>query len=172
MDPVIKIGQPAPDFSLPDLQGQVHKLSQQRGRLVVLDFWSAECPWAERSDKLLLPKVEEWGQDVLLWPIAANANEDLDMLTETANQRHIKTVLHDAQQQVATLYGAVTTPHIFVVDGEGLLRYQGAFDDVTFRRPEPTRNYLFDALAALQAGQQPDPAEVAPYGCTVVYNTV
>lgn len=172
MDPVIKTGAPAPDFSLPDLHGNMHMLSEQSGKLVVVNFWSAECPWAERADKLLQPKLAEWGNEVVLWPVAANANEDLDMLMETANQRNLEPVLYDADQRVAELYGAHTTPHVFLVDGKGVLRYQGAIDDVTFRKTEPTRNYLFEAVAAVLAGKQPEPTEVAPYGCTVVYHEV
>jgi hypothetical protein len=59
---------------------------------------------------------------------------------------------------------------VFVIDEEGLLRYQGAFDDVTFRQPEPTRNYLYSAVEAVLAGERPEPAEAPSYGCTVMYH--
>ena len=61
MDTVIQLGQPAPDFELPDLQGQPHRLSELRGRVVVLNFWSAECPWAERADQVWEAYRQEWG---------------------------------------------------------------------------------------------------------------
>lgn len=170
MDPVIKTGQPAPDFSLPDLHGKNHTLSEQRGKLLVVNFWSAECPWAERADKLLQPRLIDWGEDVVLLPVASNANEGLEMLLESANQRGLDVVLHDAEQQVAQQYGARTTPHVFLVDGQGLLRYQGAVDDVTFRQPEPTRNYLIEVVEALLDGNDPALKGSPPYGCTVVYH--
>jgi hypothetical protein len=63
---------------------------------------------------------------------------------------------------------AATTPHFYIVDADGRLRYQGAFDDITFRQRTATRNYVFEAVAALLDGREPDPTEVRPYGCTIV----
>ena len=65
-------------------------------------------------------------------------------------------------------YGVQTLPHLFVIDARGLLRYRGAFDDVTFRQRTPTRFYLKDAVDRLLAGQTPNPAETPAYGCAVV----
>ncbi|MDH5508080.1 MAG: redoxin domain-containing protein [Anaerolineae bacterium] len=172
MDTPIQINQHAPEFNLPDLQARPHLLADYRGRIVVINFWSAECPWAERADAALLPMLAKWGEQVTLLSIAANANESHDLLVAVAEQRGIPLVLHDAEQETAALYGAQTTPHIFVLDAEGILRYQGAFDDVTFRQPEPTQNFVQQAVAALLAGNDPDPAEVPSYGCTVVYHSL
>ena len=85
-----------------------------------------------------------------------------------AAERQIPLVLRDAHQQVAELYGAQTTPHLLLVDRKGILRYQGAFDDVTFRQRRPTRSYLRQAVEAIQAGRDPDPAQTPPYGCALV----
>lgn len=168
MDTVIQIGQPAPDFELPDLQGQPHRLSELRGRVVVLNFWSAECPWAERADQAMDAYRQEWGENVTVWPIASNVNESTDMLTETARERGLEVVLHDSRHQVADRYGAQTTPHLYVVDRKGILRYQGALDDTNFRQREARRFFLRQAVEAVLAGQDPDPAQTAPYGCTIV----
>jgi peroxiredoxin len=168
MDTLIHVGQPAPDFSLPDLQGQPHSLSAWRGRIVALNFWSAECTWSERVDGLLLAALPGWGQRVQMVWLAANASEPAALLAQVAGQRGLPLLLHDAGQQAANLYGAQNTPHLFVVDEQGTLRYQGAFDDVTFRQRSPTRGYLFQAVEALLSGQSPDPAETPPYGCTIV----
>jgi peroxiredoxin len=168
MDTVIQTGQPAPDFELPDLQGRSHRLSELRGQVVVLNFWSAECPWAERADQMLKDYRQEWGEDVTVWPIASNANESEDLLEETANQRRLPIVLLDRRHAVADLYGAQTTPHLFLVDSRGILRYQGAVDDTNFRRRNPSRFYLQKAVAAVLADDEPDPAQTAPYGCTIV----
>jgi hypothetical protein len=69
---------------------------------------------------------------------------------------------------VADQYVALTTPHFFVIDEQGILRYQGALDDVTFRKPTPTHNYLHDAVEAVVAGARPQPAETPAYGCAIV----
>ena len=111
-----------------------------------------------------------WGEAIILLSIASNANETRDQLAKEAAARGMSPILHDAHQEVAEAYSAVTTPHIFVIDPQGVLRYQGAFDDRTFRQLEPTVNYLEMAVDALLADKQPDPKETPPYGCTVVYH--
>ena len=167
---MIPTGKPAPGFSLPDLNGNPHRLGDYRGRIVVVNFWSAECPWSERTDKELGAFLEAWGSKVVVLPVASNASEVPEMLAQAAEARGVPLVLRDAEQEVAKLYGAQTTPHVFVVDSEGVLRYQGAFDDTTFRQLKPTRNYLREAVDALLSGGEPDPSEAPPYGCTVVYH--
>jgi thiol-disulfide isomerase/thioredoxin len=168
MDPLIEIGEPAPDFSLKDLGRSEHRLSNYKGRIVMVNFWSAECPWAKRVDQDLLPRLAAWGEGVILLPVAANANELVEMLQEAAAERGLLRVLHDPHQQVADRYQAVTTPHFYVLDEGGILRYRGAYDDVTFRQRTPSRGYLVEAVEALLAGKNPDPAETPPYGCAVV----
>jgi peroxiredoxin len=168
MDPVIPNDQPAPDFQLADLTGRQHRLQTVRGRVVVLNFWSAECPWVERTDRALLAYVSDWGDAVALWSIASNANEPGELLQRVASQRGLPVVLLDHQREAADLYGALTTPHLFVVDRNGILRYQGAFDDVTFRQRTPSRFYLREAVEAVLAGRRPEPAQAPPYGCSIV----
>ncbi|MEA3438691.1 MAG: redoxin domain-containing protein [Chloroflexota bacterium] len=171
MDTLIKIGQTAPDFELPDLDKKLHRLSDWQGSIVILNFWSAECPWAERTDPELLANVSIWGEGVNLCAISSNTNEPARILRRVAAEREVPLVLHDSLGHTADLYGALTTPHIFVIDREGKLRYQGAFDDVTFRQREPTRLYLKDAVNALLAGRQPEPAQTTPYGCAIFRHT-
>jgi peroxiredoxin len=168
MDTVIFCGDPAPLFSLADLDGSVYKLEEQRGRVVVLNFWSAECPWSERADRDLVESMAAWGEAVTVWTIAANANEAPALLQQEAAQRGVTLLLHDGEQQVVDLYGAQTTPHLFVIDAHGILRYQGALDDVTFRKRTPSVNYVRQAVEALLAGKLPDPEQTPPYGCTIV----
>ena len=178
MDPLItggkgpQIGQPAPAFSLPDLHGSLYQFEPALppGRILMFNFWSAECPWAEAADQVLLGYLAGWGVQVGLWTIASNANEPPELLAQTASQRGLPVLLHDASQQAASLYGAQTTPHLFVIDPAGILRYQGALDDITFRQRSATRFYLREAVDALLAGRLPEPAQTAPYGCTVVYH--
>lgn len=168
METKVPNDQPAPDFTLKDLSGKPYTLSDLRGNLVILNFWSAECPWAKRTDEKLMPLVQEWDQGINLLPIASNANEEPVMLKQVAEERNLPVVLHDKNQRVASLYAVQATPHIFLVDEEGIVRYQGAFDDVTFRQKTPSQQYLRDALDAILAGRQPDPAQTPPYGCAIV----
>ncbi len=168
MDTLIPNGQPAPDFTLPDLKGNPHSLSAYRGRVVVVNFWSAECPWAKRADEALTGYRSTWGDDVILLSVASNANEPPELLARVSAERGLPVVLQDASQRVADLYGAETTPHLYVIDREGILRYQGALDDVTFRRREATRAYLEKAVATVLGGRLPDPEQTLPYGCSLV----
>lgn len=168
MDPMIENGQPAPDFTLEDLDGEAHSLSDYRGRTVIVNFWSAECPWARRADEELAVYVDRWEPPVAWLSIASNANETPDEMRPVAAERDLPVVLHDPDAAVADRYGAQTTPHLFVIDPEGILRYQGAFDDLTFRQEQPTRPYLRTAVDAVLDGLQPDPGATPPYGCALV----
>ncbi len=168
MDPITAIGTTAPSFVLKDLAGVSHLLEEWRDRLTILNFWSAECPWVERADRELLSYLAGWGERVHLVSIASNQNERLDLLRSVAAQRGLPLVLRDIDHHVADLYGAETTPHLFVVDSEGLLRYQGALDDVTFRQHTPTRAYLRQAVEALLAGGAPETLVTPAYGCSIV----
>jgi hypothetical protein len=76
--------------------------------------------------------------------------------------------LIDAQHFFAVLYEAITTPHIFVLDREGILRYQGAVDDVTFRRREASQIFLRDVVEELLKGKIPELSETTAYGCAIV----
>lgn len=163
-----ELNQPVPEFTLPDLEGRIHMLSDYRGRIVIVNFWSAECPHSERFDQDITTRLAQWGADVALLSIASNANEPDGILAAVARQRKIPVVLRDAGQRVAGRYGALTTPHAFLIDRQGLLRYRGAVDNVTFWQREPTRFYLLEAVEALLAGNLPEVAEVQPFGCTIV----
>ncbi len=164
----MQLNGPAPDFELPDLCGKLHKLSDYRGRIVIVNFWSAECPHSERTDRSMMACVAQWGSDVELLSVAANRNESAHMLEDVSKTRRIPTLLIDAEHVIADLYAAVTTPHAFVLDREGILRYRGAVDDVTFRRRQATRLFLEEAVAALLGGQLPEIQETIAYGCAIV----
>jgi peroxiredoxin len=164
----LTLNTPAPDFTLPDLEGRIHMLSDYRGKIVLINFWSAECPHSERADKELISFLKDWEDSVVLLPIASNGNEPPETLVTVARRRGLRLVLSDPDHSVADRFEAVTTPHIFIVDETGVLRYRGAFDDVSFRQREPTRNYLKEAVEALLAKRLPDVTEVQPFGCTIV----
>jgi peroxiredoxin len=168
MSSQLPCGQAAPDFSLLDLKDKLHRLSDYQGRITVLNFWSAECPWVARTDRELVARMSKWGDTVALLTIASNPNESIELIRAVSKERQLPVVLSDPEQFVANLYGAQTTPHIFVIDRNGDLRYQGAVDDVTFRKRIPSMNYLDSAIEALLTGRTPDPEAAPPYGCAIV----
>jgi hypothetical protein len=143
-------------------------LSDYRGQIVIVNFWSAECPHSKRFDADITTCLNQWGTDVALLFIASNANEPDELLAATARRHKIPVVLRDADGSVADRYEALTTPHAFLVDRQGILRYRGAVDDVTFRKREPTRFYLKEAVEALLSGRLPEITEVKSFGCTIM----
>jgi peroxiredoxin len=164
----LPVGGAAPDFELRDLAGTLHRLADARGSVVVLNFWSAECPWSERTDGLLASGMGSWGPQVVVWWLASNANETPEQMRTVAEARGLRPVLLDSDHAVADRYGAATTPHLFVVDAAGVLRYRGAPDDITWRQTEATEDYIDAAVAAALGGRSPDPASTPAYGCSLV----
>lgn len=164
----MKLNQPVPDFELPDLNGKLHRLSDHRGRILIVNFWSCECPHSERIDKAILSMFVQWQDDVAMLTIASNCNETAEALREAAESRRLPNVLHDANCEAADLFGAQTTPHVFILDRDGILRYRGAVDDVTFRQRTPTRFFLNEVVESLLAGQLPALTETPAYGCAIV----
>jgi peroxiredoxin len=165
---LVEINKPAPDFELTSLHGELVRLRDLRGKIVVLNFWSCECPHSERTDRDLMAMFVQWRDDVALLPIAANRIETSEAIAEAARIRRLPIVLMDMEHVVADLYEAVTTPHVFVIDREGILRYGGAPDDVSFRQRRPTRFYLDEAVEALLDGRLPAVSQTPAYGCTIV----
>jgi peroxiredoxin len=162
------LNQPAPDFELPDLDGKMHHLSDYRGKIVIVNFWSCECPHAERTDRSMMACLVQWGGAVAMLSIAANRSESISSVAEAVNARRLPRVLIDAEHVVADLYGAVSTPQVFVVDRDGILRYRGAVDDMTFRKRQVTRFFLKEAVEALLEGHLPTLTETPAYGCAIV----
>ena len=164
----LELNRPVPDFELADLEGRPHDLGSQRGRIVIVNFWSCECPHSERTDRIILSMLVQWEPQVVLFTVASNRNETPADLLAAARQRRLPFVLRDEDCRIADLFNAQTTPHIFAVDREGLLRYRGGVDDVTFRNRTPTRFHLDEAVEAMLEGRAPEPAETPCYGCTIV----
>lgn len=164
------IGRPAPEFDLPVIgRAERARLADLRGGLVVVDFWSAECPWSQKYDPYFQVRAATWAaQGIRLALICSNADESDARVLEALAERELDfTILRDEGNLVADAYGASTTPHVYVVDTGGNVAYRGAVDDRTFRQ-EPGVFYLDDALAALLAGQQPPVDDTPARGCTIV----
>ena len=160
----------APDFTLPVLGGGRFTLSEQRGKIVVVNFWSAECPWSRRADVVLVYRHVTWSQKgVQIVGIASNANEPEEELRYEAENRHMKyPILLDLDQRVANLYKAETTPQFYILDRQGVLRYTGALDDATAGRRRPKIIYVDRAVTSLLQDKTPSPTVTSPYGCSIV----
>jgi hypothetical protein len=110
----------------------------------------------------------QWRDDVVMLSIAANRSENVEALKNAADARRLPTVLMDTNCFVAELFEAQTTPHVYVIDQDGILRYRGAVDDVTFRNRIPAHFFLDEAVESLLKGHLPALTESPSYGCTIV----
>ena len=164
----MELNQPVPDFELPALDGRLYRLSDHRGKIVIVNFGSCECPHSERTDRAIMAMFVQWRDDVAMLSIASNRTESAEAVKNAADVRRLPTVLIDAQCFVADMFEAQTTPHVFVIDRGGILRYRGAIDDVTFRKRTPSRFFLDEAVEALLEGHLPVLTESPAYGCTIV----
>lgn len=164
----MQINKPIPNFKLQDINGDIHFINEYLGKIIIINFWSCECPHSERTDKAILSMFVQWRDDVGLVTIASNRNESLSEIKKVAETRAIPKVMYDADCQIANLFEAVTTPHVFVINRTGILVYQGAVDDVKFRQKNPTRFYLDEAIESLLAGHLPEVQESPAYGCAIV----
>jgi peroxiredoxin len=171
MDPVSLVDQPAPPFTLPDRQGRLRRADEWRGRLTLFVFWSYECSHATRLDARLHHLRQHGWSDVAVVRIACSP-ESPGNGARGPGLEVSDPILIDEAQQVADLYAARVTPHVVVVDAEGIVRYIGAPDDVSLRQRTPTRSYLEDAVEALRAGRCPEPQAVPAFGCAIARRRV
>jgi peroxiredoxin len=174
-----KIGAPAPAFTMKDLDGKEHSLADFKGKIVVLEWFCPTCPYSGGKSgnsihttgqvKKLHEDLKKVDEDVVYLTIDSSTHkmrmsaEDLTKKdAELAKSLGIKTpILIDADTSVAKAYKAKTTPHCYVIDGEGVLRYMGAFSD------QAETNYVLKAVTAIKSGSTVSPAETRPFGCGV-----
>ena len=175
-----EIGKAAPAFTLKDLDGTSHSLSDFTGKIVVVEWFSSKCPWSGMKSKnsvhssgqikKLQDGLKKMDENVVYLMIDSSGRIfDNEKALIAADQKATKElgitspVLVDYAGTVGKAYGAKTTPHMYVIDGEGVLRYQGALGD------RKDRNYVMDAVTAIKKGSTVQPASTRPYGCGVKY---
>jgi peroxiredoxin len=177
-----ELGKPAPDFTLPDLEGRRVSLSEHRGKVVVLEWFNPECPFVNLAhDKGSLRGLA--GRHTakgVVW-IAVNSGAPGKQghgasVNQEAKRRFAMShpIVLDEQGTVGRAYGAERTPHLFIVDGTGKLVYRGAIDnspDGEGESPSGGRlvNYVDAALADIAVGRAVAQADTEAYGCTVKY---
>jgi len=172
------VGDTAPAFSLKGVDGKTHSLKDYQGKVVVLEWMNPNCPFSDRHarEKTMTSLAAKYGQVVWLGINSTNPQSS-DFLTPPEHKawndkNGIKyAVLYDESGAVGHAYGAKTTPHMFIVDPQGKIAYNGAIDDdPSGRKARPARvNFVDGGLTAESGGKSPDPANTKPYGCSVKY---
>lgn len=176
-----ELGKPAPDFTLKDVEGKEHKLSDHKGKVVVLEWTCCECPFVMRHQKGQKTMQKTFarfeGKDVV-WFAVDSTNSDFndgytdEQIKEWAESKDVNLpypVLRDADGSVGHIYGAKSTPHMFVIDKEGVLVYEGAIDDDPSGVKDDVTNFVADAVTAALAGEEVKVAHHPQYGCSVKY---
>ena len=167
---VVKFGETVPDFELEDTTGTKHRLSQYRGQVVMIHFWSATCPFVVRYDGRLKEITNDYrDREVVVLGIDSNSNETVDQIRDVAGSRAVNyPILIDPKNQVADQFGAIATPHVYVVDRQGQLIYEGAVDDQGWSElGQVSQTYARDALEAALAGTPVSHPETNTVGCAV-----
>jgi hypothetical protein len=178
----VAVGQPAPDFSLTDINGQVRKLSDYRGRTVVLEWTNPECPIVQKHYRSgNMPALQKSATaDGVVWLSinSGHAGGDGDYAPAQVAEWLSSTgarptaYMRDLDGSVGHLYGARATPDMFVVAANGTLVYAGAIDSIPTADPADipqATNYVRAALDALKAGRPVAVATSRAYGCAVKY---
>jgi len=178
----VTVGQAAPDFTLTDLGGQVHRLSDYRGKTVVLEWTNPRCPIVGkhyRSGNMPALQRLATAQGVVWLSInSGNPGSAGDFEPARAqdwlrsNGAAPTAYLRDLEGRVGRLYGATATPNMFVIAGDGTLVYAGAIDSIASADPSDiprATNYVKAALDALSQGTAVAVPTSHPYGCSIKY---
>lgn len=172
----VEVGQPAPDFSLTDIHGKTHRLSDYKGKVVVLEWNNPGCPIvkAHYDAKNMQSTQLAAAADGAVWLQINTSAPKPSMNAETASWMKKQGVtatayLKDTTGKVGRLYNAQTTPHMFIVNQDGKLAYQGAIDSGNSRDIPTATNYVKAALASLKAGKPIEKTATKAYGCAVKY---
>ncbi|MCC5023491.1 MAG: redoxin domain-containing protein [Candidatus Synoicihabitans palmerolidicus] len=177
-----KVGELAPDFALTAIDGVAHRLSDFQGKTVVLEWVNPECPFVVKhyeSGNMLSLQKSATADGVVWWTInSGSAGAQGDYSAERVARWMESTraapsaYFRDQDGEVGRLYGAKTTPHMYVVNPDGTLIYNGAIDSIASanrRDLAKAQNYVVAALAASKSGRMPEKTASRPYGCSVKY---
>lgn len=177
-----KIGQPAPEFSATDSNGMPRKLSDFRGKTVVLEWTNHDCPFVRKhygASNMQALQKEAKDKGIVWLSVISSApghqghveGSEANALT-TMRGAAPTAVLLDPEGTLGRAFGARATPHMFIITPEGKMAYKGAIDDKPSANPADipvARNYVRTALGALIKGTPIDPAATRAYGCSVKY---
>jgi peroxiredoxin len=178
----VEVGRSAPDFSLPDTNGQTHQLSQYKGKWVVLEWYQPDCPFVRKhygSGNMQALQKEYTAKGVVWLSIDSSApgeqgNYPADKLNEIASSQGAArtALLLDPEGKVGHEYGAKTTPDMYIINPEGKLVYEGAIDNkptTALNDIKTATNYVKVALDDSMSGKSVPQTTTRPYGCSVKY---
>jgi hypothetical protein len=177
----LEVGKPAPNFTLKDIAGQTHSLSDYKGKVVVLEWVNPECPidaahYAAGNIQGTQKMAAEMG---VVWfsinsASYAGAQGNYDEAKAAAWQKKQGAVttayFRDQNGKVGRMYDAKTTPHLYIITADGNLAYQGAIDSGNSRDIATAKNYVKAALTSIKAGKPIEKTSTTPYGCSVKYD--
>lgn len=174
----------APSFTLSATDGSEVSLADLKGKTVVLEWLNYECPFSKMHyDSGNIPQLQQkYSKDNVVWlSIASSAKGKQGYFTANEYAMENKKfdnnanyVLLDADGKVARLYGAKTTPHMYVIGPDGKVRYNGAIDSIPSANEKTLSEatpYAANAIAAVLAGKSPEPAATQPYCCGIKYSS-
>lgn len=178
----VETGAAAPDFTLTDTNGKTHSLSDFKGKYVILEWTNHACPFVVKHYvQGAMPSLQkEYTSKGAVW-LTINSTNSTHQDYQTPEQANEWLKKHDAactamlldpESNVARAYDAKTTPHIFIIDPEGKVVYQGAIDSIRSAKPEDVAaadNYVKLAMNELLEGKPVSNATTRPYGCSVKY---
>jgi len=177
-----KVGSAAPNFTLNDSNGVVHTLAQHKGSLVVLEWFNSGCPFVlkhyeagnmQKLQKDYTAKDVVWLSVVSSAPGKQGSGTPAEHNAKIAEWKSVPSAfLIDENGKVGSAYGARTTPHMFVINKEGVLVYAGAIDDKPSTKGSDiatSKNYVTTALDELISGKSVTTASTEPYGCSIKY---
>jgi peroxiredoxin len=174
-----KVGDVAPAFSLMDTDGKTVKLEDYKGKVVVLEWFNAECPFSgikhHKEHQTFNTLHEEYNtKGVVFLAICSSASgqqgygKDFNAKAKT-DLKVPYPILLDETGATGHAYGATNTPHCFVIGTDGKLAYAGAIDNERAQDKVGDKNYVKMALDNVLAGKAADPATTRPYGCPVKF---
>ena len=178
----LQVGEPAPDFTGTDTRGTSHTLSDYRGKTVILEWTNHDCPYVRKhynSGNMQQQQQDATGQGAVWLSVISSAPgkqghvtaAQADALTAQRNAAPSAVIL-DESGAIGRLYGAKTTPHMYIIDAEGKLVYMGGIDSIPSSNPEDIEKavqYVPEALARMAEGQAITASVTRPYGCSVKY---
>jgi peroxiredoxin len=176
------VGTNAPDFSLTDSKGKTQSVSQYKGKYVVLEWFNPECPFVKKhygSGNMQKLQDEFTGKGVVWLTIDSSApGLEGNLTAEQANAKMTEwktkqtAFVLDSEGKAGRSYGAKNTPHMFVINPEGKIVYEGAIDSKATPNPADiatSTNYVKVALEESLGGKTVSNAMTKPYGCSVKY---
>jgi peroxiredoxin len=170
-----EVGKPAPEFKLKDEAGKEHSLAQYKGKVVVLEWTNPGCPFVQRHYQAdtMQNTLKGFDANKVVWLAvdSTSSNSPDKSAAWKKTEGFTYPVLQDADGTVGRAYNAKTTPHMYVIDEKGVLRYAGAIDDDPRGKNDKDTNHVKTAVDAVLSGKPVPAATTEPYGCSVKYKS-